>query len=191
MRRSREETARTRARIVEKAAVLFREKGIEGVGLADLMQDAGLTHGGFYRHFASRDELVSEACSLAFMESVQRMTGRAAADPDHGLEKIVNAFLCESHVANPGRGCGVAALGGDVFRRDERTRDAFTKGVTALIALLASLQPGRTAVKRREQAMVAYASMLGALIMARGVDDPALRRSILETVRRAILDRDH
>jgi TetR/AcrR family transcriptional repressor of nem operon len=125
------------------------------------------------------------------MESAGRMSGRAAADPGHGLETIVNAFLSESHAANPGRGCAVAALGSDVFRRDERTREAFTKGITALIDVLASFQPGRTGVKRREQAVVTYASMLGALIMARGVDDPTLRRSILEAARRAILERHH
>jgi TetR/AcrR family transcriptional repressor of nem operon len=187
MRRSKEETARTRACIVERAAVLFREKGLEGIGLADLMREVGLTHGGFYRHFASRDELVVEACRRAFADSVRRMASRAAAEPARGLEAIVNAFLCEAHAADRGRGCAIAALGGEIHRHDERARDAFTAGVGAIIDHLAQYQPGRTKVERRERATASFAAMLGALVIARGVNEPALRRSVLRSTRQALL----
>jgi TetR/AcrR family transcriptional repressor of nem operon len=187
MRRSKEETTRTRARIVERAAALFREKGIEGIGLADLMGDVGMTHGGFYRHFGSREELVAEACRRAFADSVRRMTGRAAADPERALEAIVKPFLSEAHVADPGRGCAIAALSGEIHRRDERAREAFTAGVEAIIDCLAAYQPGRTQAKRRERATATFAAMLGAVIIARGVDEPALRRSVLQATRQAVL----
>jgi TetR/AcrR family transcriptional regulator, transcriptional repressor for nem operon len=188
MRRSKKEAARTRARIIERAAVLFRERGIEGIGLADLMHDAGLTHGGFYRHFASRNELVVEACSRAFTDSVRRMSGRVAADPERGgFETIVKAFLCEAHVADAGHGCAIAALGGEIHRCSAPARDAFTRGVVAIIDHLAQYQPGRTEAKRRERASASFAAMLGALIIARGVGEVGLRRSVLQATRQALV----
>jgi TetR/AcrR family transcriptional regulator, transcriptional repressor for nem operon len=187
MRRSREEVERTHARIVERAAVLFRERGIDGIGLADLMQEAGLTHGGFYRHFPSKDELVAAACAHALAESARRMRRRAERDAGDPLAAVVNGFLSENHVADPGRGCAIAALGSDIFRCGDETREAFTEGVAELIAVIAALQPRGKLEARRERAMTTLASMLGAVIIARGVTDPALRQSLLEAMRRRLL----
>ncbi len=128
MRRSREEAARTHARIVERAAVLFRERGIDGIGLADLMKEAGLTHGGFYRHFPSKDGLAAEACALALAESARRMRRRAEKSPENPPAAVIEGFLSREHVADPGRGCAVAALGSDMFRCGDETREAFTAG---------------------------------------------------------------
>ena len=187
MRRTREETERTHARIVERAAVLFRERGIDGIGLADVMQEAGLTHGGFYKHFASKDALVATACAHALSESARRMRRRAAKDPRHALAAVVSGFLSEKHVADAGRGCAVAALGSDMFRCGDETRDAFTRGVSELIAVMAELQPAGGPRARRAAAMTTFAGMLGAVVIARGVTDPALSRDLLKTMRRRLL----
>src|SRR5215471_10812441 len=189
MRRSREEVMRTHARIVERAAVLFRERGIDGIGLADLMQEAGLTHGGFYRHFPSKDELVAAACAQALTESARRMRRRAQKDPSDPLGAVVKGFLSRDHVADPGRGCAIAALGSDIFRCGAETREAFTQGVAELIAAMAELQQEGSARERRERAITTLASMLGAVIIARGVSDPELRDTMLEVMRRQLLRR--
>jgi TetR/AcrR family transcriptional repressor of nem operon len=184
MRRSRAETERTHSRIVERAAVLFREHGVEGIGLAGLMQEAGLTHGGFYRHFTSKDGLVAEACTHALEESVRRMRRRAERHPDAPLQAVIEGFLSADHVGDAGRGCAVAALGSDIFRCGPATREAFTRGVAELITLMAELQPQDDARARRDAAIASFAGMLGAVIMARGVSDPGLRRELLESMRR-------
>ena len=144
MRQSREEAARTHARIVEKAAVLFRERGIDGIGLADLMHEAGLTHGGFYKHFESKDGLAAEACAHGLAESARRMRRRAEKNPADPLAAVIEGFLSAEHVEDAGRGCTVAALGSDMFRCAEPTREAFTKGVAELIAIMAEVQPEKS-----------------------------------------------
>ena len=189
MRRSREEVMRTHARIVERAAVLFRERGIDGIGLAGLMQEAGLTHGGFYRHFPSKDELVAAACAQALVESARRMRRRAQKDPADPLGAVVKGFLSRDHVADPGHGCAIAALGSDIFRCGAETREAFTEGVAQLIAAMAELQQEGSFRERRERAMTTLASMLGAVIIARGVSDPELRDNMLEVMRCQLLGR--
>ncbi len=187
MRRSREEAARTHARIVERAAVLFRERGIDGIGLADLMEEAGLTHGGFYRHFPSKDGLAAAACALALAESARRMRRRAEKSPENPAAAVIEGFLSREHVADPGRGCAVAALGSDMFRCGDETREAFTAGLAELIALLAELRPEAGPKARRAAAMTTFAAMLGAVIVARGVGDPRLREEMLAAVRRDLL----
>jgi TetR/AcrR family transcriptional regulator, transcriptional repressor for nem operon len=187
MRKSREEAEQTRQRIVERAAVLFRARGIDGIGLADLMQEAGLTHGGFYRHFASKEGLAAEACAHALKESARRMRRRAAKNPEDPLTGLVEGFLSDEHVADAGRGCAVAALGSDMFRCAPATRAAFTEGVRELIEVMAELQPQSDPDRRRETAMTGFAAMLGALVIARGVSDPALRRDMLAAMRRHLL----
>jgi len=187
MRQSREEAARTHARIVEKAAVLFRERGIDGIGLADLMHEAGLTHGGFYKHFESKDGLAAEACAHGLAESARRMRRRAGKYPADPLAGVIEGFLSAEHVEDAGRGCTVAALGSDMFRCAEPTREAFTKGVAELIAIMAQIQPKKTVAARRAAAMTNFAAMLGAVVLARGVSDPKLRRELLDSMRRRLL----
>jgi TetR/AcrR family transcriptional repressor of nem operon len=187
MRQSREEAARTHARIVEKAAVLFRERGIDGIGLADLMHEAGLTHGGFYKHFESKDGLAAEACAHGLAESARRMRRRAEKNPADPLAAVIEGFLSAEHVEDAGRGCTVAALGSDMFRCAEPTREAFTKGVAELIAIMAEVQPEESLAARREAAMTNFAAMLGAVVLARGVSDPKLRHELIDSMRRRLL----
>jgi TetR/AcrR family transcriptional regulator, transcriptional repressor for nem operon len=187
MRHSREEAARTHARIVERAAALFRERGLDGIGLADLMHEAGLTHGGFYKHFESKEGLAAEACAHGLAQSARRMRRRAEKNPDDPLASVIEGFLSAEHVEDAGRGCTVAALGSDMFRCAEVTRTAFTAGVAELIAIMAELQPEGSPEARREAAMTTFAAMLGAVVLARGVNDPKLRRALIESMRRRLL----
>lgn len=190
MKVSREQAALNRERIVDVAAKLFRERGYDGIGVADLMKNAGLTHGGFYGHFASKEDLMAEACERALRGSVagfeQKIAG--AATPAQALERITSAYLSAAHRDAPGLGCSVAALGADVARLAPHVRHTMTEGVQRQLAQLASLMPaqadgaGPVDEQARRQAMVRYATMVGAVVMARAVDDAALSDDILQTV---------
>jgi TetR/AcrR family transcriptional repressor of nem operon len=189
MRVSREEKARSRARIVAAAARLVRERGLEGTGVADVMRDAGLTHGGFYRHFDDKDALVAAALEASFDDILARLdatpadgaaAGRATPDGAAPVGADFRAFyLSEAHVERPGIGCPVAALGGEVARGAAALRAAFGAGVRRMIAALARGIPGSAPDARatRELAM-----LVGALIIARA-SDPATARAVLAACR--------
>ena len=151
------------------------------------MHEAGLTHGGFYKHFDSKDGLAAEACAHGLAESARRMRRRAEKNPADPLAGVIEGFLSAEHVEDAARGCTVAALGSDMFRCAEPTREAFTKGVAELIAIMAEVQPEETPAARREAAMTNFAAMLGAVVLARGVSDPKLRRDLIDSMRRRLL----
>ena len=179
MRVSREKFAESRKRILEAAATLFREKGFDGVGLADIMEAAGLTHGGFYGHFSSKEDLEAQALSLALARSVadwSQLVDSAAARP---LAALAGQYLSPDHRENVGEGCPFAALGSDTARRGERVRSAFTAGLEPFLALLSNVTPGRSKAQRRRKAIAILAEMVGAMILARAVNDPALSDEIL------------
>ena len=170
MRKSREEAAETRKRIVRAAAREFREKGIVATGLADLMKVAGLTHGGFYKHFASKDQLVAEA-TVAALDSILEELG---AHPT--VNSAVAAYLSARHRDNPTSGCPLAALGGELARSDKTTRATATAGFVRLVDILAG-KAGTADVRRR--ALAAAATMIGAVTMSRLVSDLKLSAEIL------------
>jgi TetR/AcrR family transcriptional regulator, transcriptional repressor for nem operon len=170
MRKSREEAAETRKRIVRAAAREFRERGIVATGLADLMKAAGLTHGGFYKHFGSKDQLVAEA-TVSAMDSILE---ELAAHPT--VNSAVAAYLSTRHRDNPASGCPLAAIGGELARSDKKTRAAATAGFVRLVDILAG--KARTADVRR-QALVSAVTMIGAVTMSRVVSDPKLSAEIL------------
>jgi TetR/AcrR family transcriptional regulator, transcriptional repressor for nem operon len=177
MRKSREEAAETRKRIVQAAAREFREKGIVASGLADLMKAAGLTHGGFYKHFASKDQLVAEA-TVAAMDSILE---ELAAHPTVGA--AVAGYLSPRHRDNPASGCPLAALGAELARSDETARAAATAGFVRLVDILAG--NARTADVRR-RALVAAVTMIGAVTMSRVVGDPKLSAEILDATGKSL-----
>src|SRR5262245_57591912 len=138
MRKSRQEAAKTRERIIASAAAEFREHGIAATGLADFMKAAGLTHGGFYRHFESKDQLVAEACSAAIATMTERVASSASRKRGwKGLETAVADYLSTEHRDNPRDGCPLAALGGEMARADTQTRAAATAGFLKLVDALA------------------------------------------------------
>ena len=183
MRRSRQATAKSRKRIVASAAQMFRERGVAAVGIAELMQDAGMTHGGFYKHFQSKDALVAEACSFAMGETTATLR-RAAEKAREGkeLKAIVDTYLTRAHRDNPGRGCALAALGGEIGKGRGAGREALAKGRNQLIALIERYCDGRDANNRA--AMIA-ATMVGAMVNAR-IADSKSAEDILRAARHAL-----
>jgi TetR/AcrR family transcriptional regulator, transcriptional repressor for nem operon len=182
MKVSREQAARNRDRIVEVASRLFRERGIGGIGVADLMKGAGMTHGGFYGHFESKSDLAAQACSRALTEAADYWSALIDASPRNALATIVRRYLSEAHRDRPGEGCILAALGPEAGRHGQPVRKAVAEGLGRLLGILAGVVPGRSEAARRKKAMAMMASMLGALILARAVEDPKLSKEILDTV---------
>ena len=178
MRVSREKAAENRQKIVDVAARLFREHGFDGVGVDAIMKEAGLTHGGFYGHFGSKDELASEAVTTALQRGNEKMSRFTK------LRSYVAAYLSDRHCADRGDGCGLAALGADIPREGAAVRRAITVYVAARLDWIAGLFGG-AAVSRRKRAIAALSGMIGALTLARAVDDPALSKEILAAAREA------
>ncbi len=177
MRKSKEEAAETRKRIVRAAARQFRENGIVATGLADLMKAAGLTHGGFYKHFASKDELVAEATALAVRSLLEGMSAQPT------VKAAVASYLSVRHRDNPASGCPLAALGGELARSDRKVREEATEGFVRLVEILAG-KAGTADARRR--ALVAAATMIGAMTMSRLVTDPKLSDEILRAAEKSL-----
>jgi TetR/AcrR family transcriptional repressor of nem operon len=150
------------------------------------MKAAGFTHGGFYRNFESKEALMAEACTRAFDESMDRWRTLAAGNPEAPFNAITAAYLSKEHRDQPSGGCTVAALGPELARLSEPSRSALTNGVRAQVDQLAGLLPDSHEGDRRKAALVAYASMLGAMVLARAINDDALSNEFLEVVRHAI-----
>jgi TetR/AcrR family transcriptional repressor of nem operon len=186
MKVSREKAAEHRAAIVRAAGRLFRERGFDGVSIADVMRAAGLTHGGFYGHFASKEELAAEACGTALMHRVASWPSLPADSSAPSLAAIADSYLTTHHRDNPGRGCLFAALGGEVNRQPLPVRQKVGEGLQAYLAKLAKLLPGRSAARRREQAIAAMAGFVGAMILSRAVGDPAFSEEILRSTAKAM-----
>jgi TetR/AcrR family transcriptional repressor of nem operon len=177
MRVSREKAAENRRRIVETAGRLFRDKGFDGVGVDAIMKCAGLTHGGFYGHFASKEALAEEASAAALRSNAALQAGAAS------LSALVDEYLSERHRADRANGCAVAALAGDVGRQGQALRKTFTASVRAQVdRITAFLKRGSPAARRR-RALATYAGIVGALTLARAVDDPAFAQEILAAAR--------
>lgn len=183
MKVTREEARRNREKVVEAAARRFRERGFEGIGVAELMKEAGLTHGGFYGHFDSKEQLMAEAVELALVRSRERWARRAASSPEDPLGALARMYLTTRHRDEPGDGCVMSALATDVSRQGAPVRRAFSAGVRSSFEFLAGLMKGASPAARRRKAIATYASWVGALVLARAVaDDDALSREILSSV---------
>lgn len=181
MKVSREQFAENRERILDVAGTLFREKGFDGIGIADIMKAAGMTHGGFYRHFESKDDLIDQASQKALMRGAgywERTIGDSQ-DPNAALMRLLQMYLSEAHRDASGRGCSIAALGTDAARQNSAVRKTFEHGMQLLVDKLTTLLPGRTRAVRRRKALASFSQMMGALVLSRAVDDPALSKEIL------------
>jgi TetR/AcrR family transcriptional regulator, transcriptional repressor for nem operon len=190
MRYSKEHKFQTHARIVKRASVKLREKGAHGIGVADLMKEAGLTHGGFYAHFDSRDALVIEAVTHAMDRSTEKWRKLSAeTSPDKRLSKIVNSYLGIDHRDNPGHGCAVPTLAAEIARESTKTRRVFAGRMEQLIDMLAEQYQGLPPKAARKQATAALATMMGSLVMARVAGNSELSDEILKAGRDAVLER--
>lgn len=174
MRVSREQMAENRRRILEAAGRLFREKGFEAVGVAEVMSAAGLTHGGFYGHFKSKDDLIARTLEQAL---------DADSGKGLGLRAFINDYLSPRHRDDAGGGCATAALVAESARQTPAARAAMTARLRAQIERMSGELSGPDAAAKREAAIGVWAAMVGAVILARASDDPALSDEVLERTR--------
>ena len=187
MRKSREEAARTRERIIEAAADEFRRNGIATTGLAELMAAAGLTHGGFYKHFTSKDQLVAEACGYAIDSLAKWFVGTPSADGKRSaLQTLAAGYLSADHRDNPSGGCPFAALGSELVRADENTRAVAMEGLLKIIDLIAQQYRDIRHDVAKQRALVAFSTLVGALTLARLVTDPKLSNLLLHEAARSV-----
>ncbi|HEY0329803.1 MAG TPA: TetR/AcrR family transcriptional regulator [Rhodopseudomonas sp.] len=192
MRYSKDHKQDTHARIVKRASVRLREKGAHGVGVADLMKEAGLTHGGFYAHFDSREALVVEAFGYAMDRSTARWRKLAAElPPAQRLAAIVEAYLTPSHRDDPGRGCVVPALGAEIARESPKTRKAFAAKLAEMIEMVAEQIVDAPPEAARRQAIATLSTMMGTLLLARIAGHGEMSEEILRAGREAALRAGH
>jgi TetR/AcrR family transcriptional repressor of nem operon len=172
----------THAKILKVAARRFRELGLDGIGVADVMKQAGVTVGAFYKHFKSRDELVVEALGTAFKDLDAWETHAET------LPQLLESYLTEYHRDNPGAGCAMGALLGDMSRASKSAKTVYTTRVKHSLAVTAGLLPSEENADKRGRALLILTSLLGALNLSRAVSDPTLSREILDGVRRQLVD---
>ena len=190
MRYSKEHKQETHDRIVKKASVRLREKGAHGIGVADLMKEAGLTHGGFYAHFDSREALVIEAFGHAMDRSNERWRKVAEqTPPEKRLATIVENYLTTVHRDDPGHGCAVPTLGAEIARESPKTRKAFAGKLEQMIDMMADQILDVPRKSARKQAMAALATMMGTLVLSRIAGTGELSDDILASGREAVLER--
>jgi TetR/AcrR family transcriptional repressor of nem operon len=188
MGHSKASKANTHARLVRAAAVRFKERGIDGISLSDLMKDLKLTHGGFYRHFDSRDALVTEALALALAESSQVLRERLFRGDEPDIAALVDFYLAEAHRDGRAAGCAVAALAGDAPRKSADLQAQFRRHIEANVETLSeALRQGGSSGDSRASALMVLSALYGALIMARAVGDSPLSNEVLRTVRKRVL----
>jgi TetR/AcrR family transcriptional regulator, transcriptional repressor for nem operon len=169
----------THERIVQAAARAIRRSGYSGTGVADIMKDAGLTHGGFYAHFESREAMLAEAADRAGAESVATLERIASgAPPEKGLQTLIRGYLSKEHLEGPETGCPMAALGSEMPRQAPEVRRAATRRIKEAIDLVARQLPEWGRPGAHEKALATLSTMVGALVLARAVDDPKLSDAI-------------
>ena len=181
MRVSKEKAAENRERILNAAAALMREHGISGVGVDALSEAAGLTHGGLYSRFGSKDRLMAEALQQALDGNAS--VSAAARD----FKSYVNGYLSPRHRDTPGEGCALAALGAEIARSSPAARKSFTDGLRRLVEAVAQLMQRNSKAAKTDDALATLSTLVGALTLARAVDDPQLSDRILAAARRSLL----
>lgn len=174
MKVSREQVAENRQKILDAASRLFRDRGYDDVTVAEVMAAAGLTHGGFYGHFASKEELIAETLSYTLAR---------APGADRDLASYADAYLSPAHRDHRDRGCAVAALGGETVRQSAEARAAMTESLRRQITRFTETAPGASAAERRQAAIASWAAMVGGIVLARLADDPKLSDEILRATR--------
>lgn len=191
-RASREQAEKHREAIEQASSKLFRERGLNGVSVAELMGSAGLTHGGFYGHFSSKDELVALASKRAFEESARRWSHRiehAEGDKRAMRANLIEPYLTQAHCTNPGDGCAAAALAGDIAREpaDKPVRQVYIDGLRQMVDEWLKTVDHEDPVERRKLALAELATLVGAVTLARAAEGDALSDDILAAAREMLL----
>jgi TetR/AcrR family transcriptional repressor of nem operon len=184
MKVSREQKAENRRKILDAAARLFRERGIDAVGVDAVMAAAGLTHGAFYGHFSSKEDLVTHAFVHAMAQSDN--SWREADDPTAMLAEL---YLAAEHCKHPGDGCALASLSAEVGRHGTAVQRALATGLNERVEALTALLGRGPEKRRRQTALATWSALVGAMILARAVDDPRLRDEILDAGKQAVAAR--
>lgn len=188
MRYSTEQKAETHRQIVDAASREFRSKGLQGIGIADLMSQVGLTHGGFYAHFKDRDALVAEAAICAAMESFGRLHEAAISAPKgKEVEAMLDLYLSPEHRDDPGFGCLLPALAADIARQSDTVKSAFTDSLKENMTKFSNYMPARSNKEKLNQAFMLISGMAGAVLIARAIDDAKLSKVLLDSVRTHLL----
>ena len=171
----------THERIVEVASRAIRRSGYDGTGVADIMKEAGLTHGGFYAHFASREALLAEAADRARAEALAWTDQLLKGAPEgQALQSLAEAYLSDEHLNGVERGCAVSALGSEMHRQAPEVRHVATRHIQQLIDIVAREVPEGGDRSAHDEAMVRISAMVGTVVLARAVDDPTLAKSLRE-----------
>ncbi|MGH8477009.1 MAG: TetR/AcrR family transcriptional regulator [Methylococcales bacterium] len=184
MKRSKQQTARTRREIIEAASALFRERGLDGVSVAELMDKVGLTHGGFYKHFDSKEALLAEAASAAFEESMHAWRNAIETNQEQNpVRTLIDLYLSESHRKDLEHGCPVVSLGSEMTRSGGTVRTRFAKGIRAMSEAFESQLGDRSPAERKEVAITIVACLVGAMVIARCCDNEKTAQSYLDAAR--------
>jgi TetR/AcrR family transcriptional repressor of nem operon len=186
MRISREKVAENRERLLQVANDQFREHGIDGVGIADLMKEAGMSLGSFYGYFDSKEHLVSECCTRTIGDVKDKITSALARPLTNAVEKTVDEYLSPTHRDELAKGCGLAALGSEFAHKTESVHAAATPELVSLFDEMARSLPGSSRKKKRDQSIAMMASLMGGLILSRMTDDAKLSKDILEAVKESV-----
>jgi TetR/AcrR family transcriptional repressor of nem operon len=186
MARSQAEKHASHARIVKAAAAQIRQDGVDSVRVSELMREAGLTHGGFYRHFGSREDLIDEAIDAALTDGSRQADTAESLDPGVELAQIIDGYVSKAHRDNPQVGCAVAALPADVSRSGSRARQAYSRQVRRYIDRLVGLIRPAEPDAKRDEAILTLSALVGAVAMARAIDDPELSDEILTRTANAL-----
>jgi TetR/AcrR family transcriptional repressor of nem operon len=182
MRKSKEATAESRQRILTEAARLYRERGFDGVGVADIMEAAGMTHGGFYRHFRSKEALIAEAVAKAFADRARGLESRETGAALDAVRAYVGTYLSPDHVAHPEIGCPMAAVGSEAPHAGDDVARAFRDGAERIVdSLSRALKGGDPSV--RPAALRLLSILVGAVVVARSTGDRTFQAELLKAVR--------
>jgi TetR/AcrR family transcriptional regulator, transcriptional repressor for nem operon len=179
----------THERIVDAAAAIIRRTGYDGMGVADIMKEAGLTHGGFYAHFDSRTQLLAEAADRASAKSLERM--RKAAErvaPEDALRAYVDSYLSDAHVESPASGCSLAALGSEMPRQAPEVRKVCARRMKETIDFVERQLPDWGQSGQHEKALAIMSCLVGAMVLARAADDKRVSKDVRKAAK-ALIER--
>ncbi|MDR6632599.1 TetR/AcrR family transcriptional repressor of nem operon [Phyllobacterium sp. 1468] len=187
MKVTREKFAQNRQKIIGVAGDLLRNKGFSAIGVAEVMKGAGLTHGGFYRHFESKDNLAYEAVKALFSKTEDMWKTVVKNSPDAPLEALLDHYLSDRNLNEPSGPCVFTTLTQEVSRQGPAMREAFSASLKELAAILEEIVDGTTADERHQHALSTLTGMMGAVTLARATEDPDLAKMLLSAARQKLL----